>query len=132
MVESTSPVIRGYVNASDLADSSISWLFSTTEPHGPIAAVTHIVTLASLAEKISKMWSLPAPIIPQLSVLPTHIQRALENFLNFLVDIVLSPSSFQCNCQKRHLASPETLRFKFARLIFGLLFNQIGHNCCNQ
>ena len=84
VVESTSPVIRGYVNASDLADSSISWLFSTTEPHGPIAAVTHIVTLASLAEKISKMWSLPAPIIPAAIGSPNSYSASPREFLEFL------------------------------------------------
>ena len=59
VVNSPFPVIRSYVHASDLAKCALSWLFSTEKSVDPINASSHITSLASLADLITKLFRLP-------------------------------------------------------------------------
>ena len=51
IINSDRPVIRSYVNASDVAKCSIRWLMSNDEAtSSPIGASTHITTIVDLAK----------------------------------------------------------------------------------
>lgn len=64
-LNSRHPVIRGYVNASDLACCALRWLFSGDSPSAPISAVSDVIALKCLAELISKIYRLDTPVFSE-------------------------------------------------------------------
>ena len=83
-VRSNSPVIRGYVNASILAKCALTWLLSNEQPQRPLNTVTDIITLKSLAIKISKIFQLPTPLVEPFTQPPSSYSASPINFLNEL------------------------------------------------
>ena len=65
-IKARSPVIRGYVNASDVAACALSWISSNEPPVFPIAAINEITCLTSLARQISLIYGISSPICPIL------------------------------------------------------------------
>ena len=84
IVRSNAPVIRGYVSAADLSACSISWLLSGKHSLRTLAAVTDVVTLVHLAEQISKIWTLPPPIIPEFVGSPSAYSASPAAFMGLL------------------------------------------------
>ena len=58
LVKAKHPVVRSYVNASDIAKGAIRWLFSDDEAVGEMETSSHIITLVELAKKISVIYDL--------------------------------------------------------------------------
>ena len=70
ILDSAYPVIRSYVNASDVANFAIKWLHDSENPTLAIGASSHITTLARLAETIAKQYYLAEPIMKPLISTP--------------------------------------------------------------
>jgi len=94
-VRSATPVIRGYVNASDVARSAISWLVSDDPVSSPIAAVSEIITLESLSALISTIYGLQPPIVHKLEGQPSSYSYSPVNFLNLCRRYGVSPISLR-------------------------------------
>lgn len=90
-IQSSSPVIRGYVNASDVARCALSWLFSGDAAASPCAAVNEIVSLSSLAVDISKLYALPPAIIPELRGSPSSYSYSPLVFITMCLNYAFSP-----------------------------------------
>jgi len=61
-IDSPSPVLRSYGNASDITSLAWNWLFSMEEPlysSIPIASVNLQTDLINLAHKITELYNLP-------------------------------------------------------------------------
>jgi len=90
-VHSHSPVIRGYVNASDVAKCALCWLFSGDAATPPCAAVNEIVSLSSLAWKISKMYNLSQARIPNFAGRPSSYSHSPLGFIAMCLDYDFTP-----------------------------------------
>lgn len=90
-IQSISPVIRGYVNASDVAKCSLSWLFSGDAGASPCAAINEVASLSSLAGEISKMYGLPPAIIPDFHGSPSSYSHSPLGFIVMCLNYGLTP-----------------------------------------
>jgi len=90
-IQAKSPVVRGYVNASDVAKCALGWLFSSDAAFPPCAAVKEIVSLSSLARRISHMYSLPPPQIPDLDGIPSSYSYSPLGFIEMCLNYDFSP-----------------------------------------
>ena len=70
VINSTFPVIRSYVSASDIAKCALSWLFNSDAPQAPIGASSCITTLVTLADLVTKIFCLPPPLCNPFSHAP--------------------------------------------------------------
>jgi nucleoside-diphosphate-sugar epimerase len=60
-IEARRPVLRSFVDSADLGRCVVAWLLGEGDaPHRPIAACTFTSDLLSLAERITRLYDLPA------------------------------------------------------------------------
>jgi nucleoside-diphosphate-sugar epimerase len=90
-IQAKSPVVRGYVNASDVAKCALSWLFSGDAAFPPCAAINEIVSLHSLARRISCMYNLPPAKIPDLDGLPSSYSHSPLGFMAMCLNYAFLP-----------------------------------------
>jgi len=90
-IHASSPVVRGYVNASDVAKCALCWLFSGDAAFPPCAAVNEIVSLYSLAGRISHMYNLPPAMIPNLDGVPSSYSHSPLGFIAMCLKYAFSP-----------------------------------------
>lgn len=89
-IHSRYPVIRGYVNASDVALAALMWLFSDCPPL-VISAVSEIVALASLAKRVSELFGLPLPLVSPLYGNPNSYTDSPIKFYKLCSDFGFQP-----------------------------------------
>jgi len=94
-IQAKSPVVRGYVNASDVAKCALSWLFSGEPAVSPCAAINEIVTLSSLAQQITRMYNLPPVISPDLDGTPSSYSHSPLDFISMCLKYTFSPMLLQ-------------------------------------
>ena len=94
IIRSSNPVIRSYVNASDVAKSAINWLLSSDKASSPIGASSYITTLTRLAEKIAKIFDLPPPIVSSSSGNPDSYSCSPVEFEKMLRKFRIKPLNF--------------------------------------
>ncbi len=92
-IKACSPVIRGYVNASDIAACALSWIFSNDPSASPFAAVTEITSLTSLARQISLMYGLGSPICQILVDRPSAYAYSPARFTAMMRAYALTPKT---------------------------------------
>jgi len=92
-IQAKTPVVRGYVNASDVAKCALGWLFSGDPVFPPCAAVNEIVSLSSLARRISHMYNLPPAKIPDLDGIPSSYSHSPLGFIAMCLKYAVSPMS---------------------------------------
>jgi len=92
-IQAKTPVVRGYVNASDVAKCALGWLFSGDPFFPPCAAVNEIVSLSSLARRISHMYNLPPAKIPDLDGIPSSYSHSPLGFIEMCLKYAVSPKS---------------------------------------
>lgn len=92
-VRASSPVIRGYVNASDVVRCALNWLFSEDLGPSPIGAVNDIVTLNSLANLISSLYGLQPPLVPRLEGKPSSYSCSPIRFKSLCHTYGINPMS---------------------------------------
>lgn len=90
-IQAKSPVVRGYVNASDVARCALGWLFSGDAVFPPCAAVNEIVSLSSLARQISHMYDLPPAKIPDFDGSPFSYSHSPLDFTAMCLNYDFSP-----------------------------------------
>ena len=90
-IKASGPVIRGYVAASDVAQVALYWLMSQEDSCLPISAVTHTVTLATLASSITTMFNLPPVTLRNFADLPSTYSHSPSSFLDMMQSFGLRP-----------------------------------------
>lgn len=90
-IRSKGPVIRGYVNASDLAQTALHWINSDESALPPLPAVTHTITLATLAKYITSIYQIPAFVSAQHLEPPNSYSASPGLFLDLMNRFSLSP-----------------------------------------
>jgi nucleoside-diphosphate-sugar epimerase len=85
------PVIRGYVNASDVARTAICWLMSKEDPYGPVSAITHTVSLMALAAMLTSIFHLPPVVCDPLTEQPDSYTYSPSVFLGMMKSYGLKP-----------------------------------------
>ena len=90
-IKASGPVIRGYVAASDVAQVVLCWLMSQEDSCLPVSAVTHTVTLTSLASSIAIMFNLPPPALRDFVDSPSSYSHSPSSFLDMMKSFGLRP-----------------------------------------
>ena len=90
-VKARGPVIRGYVSASDVARTALCWLMSHEDNCGPVSAITHTVTLKTLAAMITLMFQLPPCVSEALTEPPNSYSDTPSAFLRMMNFYGLKP-----------------------------------------
>jgi len=91
LIKASGPVIRGYVAASDVAQVALCWLMSQEDSCLPVSAVTHTVTLASLASSIALMFDLPPVALRDFIDSPNSYSNSPSSFLDMMQSFGLRP-----------------------------------------
>ena len=95
VVNAKRPIIRSYVNASDLAKCSIKWLLGSEKPDLPIGVSSHITTITALAETIAKQFDLPAPIIHPFKDVANSYSCSPASFYKILKNYKMTPKTLK-------------------------------------
>lgn len=94
VLNSAFPVIRSYVSASDIAKCAMRWLVSSDKSQLPIGASSYVITLATLAELITKYYCLSSPISKPLMHPPNSYSCSPIFFDRFLAHYGIKPLPF--------------------------------------
>ena len=90
-IRSTSPVVRGYGHAADIARAALLWLTSSNDVGIPIATCSVEISLLELADLTASLFNLPpteAKINPELT--PDVYSAKADSFTKLLAGLGLS------------------------------------------